>query len=130
MPAGCSLLEDAKTIIRQSNEALSKARRLAEPPETTVRIATALLFKCRLLPTIWTEISGQFPELKIEILPMGERQRQEDAFSALGQSGKGSMRTRPLRDITDFLNWPGRRSAARCPKATGWLARKSSLWGI
>lgn len=84
-PAGRSLLEDAQTIIRLSNEALIKARRLAESTETTVRIATALLFKCRLLPTIWTEISGQLPELKIEILPMGEHQRQEDSFSALGQ---------------------------------------------
>lgn len=84
-PAGRSLLEDAKTIIRLSNEALSKARQLAESAEATVRIATALLFKCRLLPTIWTEISGQFPELKIEILPMGDHQQQEDSFSALGQ---------------------------------------------
>lgn len=84
-PAGRSLLEDAKTIIRLSNEAINKAKRLAESAETTVRIATALLFKCRLLPTIWTEISTQFPELKIEILPMGDRQRQEDSFSALGQ---------------------------------------------
>lgn len=84
-PAGRSLAEDAKTIVRLSREALDKARRLAESAETTVRIATALLFKCRLLPAIWTQISEQFPELKIEILPMAEHQERENAFFELGK---------------------------------------------
>ena len=84
-PAGRSLAEDARTIVRLSHEALDKAKRLAESAETTVRIATALLFKCRLLPTIWTAINSQFPELKIEILPMGERQERENAFFGLGK---------------------------------------------
>ena len=83
-PAGRSLYEDAKTIIRLSQDALNKARRLAESSETTVRIGTSLLYKCRLLPDLWTRISEKHPELKIEILPMIEYQNRGEVFSALG----------------------------------------------
>lgn len=83
-PAGRSLYEDAKTIIRLSQDALSKARRLAESSETTVRIGTSLLYKCRLLPDLWTRVSEKHPELKIEILPMMEYQNRGEVFSALG----------------------------------------------
>ena len=83
-PAGRSLYEDAKTIIRLSQGALNKARRLAESSETTVRIGTSLLYKCRLLPDLWTRVSEKHPELKIEILPMTEYQNRGEVFSALG----------------------------------------------
>lgn len=83
-PAGRSLYEDAKTIIRLSQDALNKARQLAESSETTVRIGTSLLYKCRLLPDLWTRVSEKHPELKIEILPMTEYQNQGEVFSALG----------------------------------------------
>ena len=83
-PAGRSLYEDAKTIIRLSQDALNKARRLAESSETTVRIGTSLLYKCRLLPDLWTRVSEKHPELKIEILPMTEYQNRGEVFSAVG----------------------------------------------
>ena len=83
-PAGRSLYEDAKTVIRLSQDALNKARRLAESSETTVRIGTSLLYKCRLLPDLWTRINEKYPELKIEILPITEYQNKGEVFSALG----------------------------------------------
>ena len=83
-PAGRSLYEDAKTIIRLSQDALNKARRLAESSETTVRIGTSLLYRCRLLPDLWTRVSEKHPELKIEILPITEYQNRGEVFSALG----------------------------------------------
>lgn len=83
-PAGRSLYEDARTIIRLSQDALNRARRLAESSETTVRIGTSLLYKCRLLPDLWTRVSEKHPELKIEILPMTEYQNRGEVFSALG----------------------------------------------
>lgn len=78
--AGRSLYEDAKAIIHLSNEALNKARKLAESSQTTVRIGTSLLYKCRLLPDLWTH----HPELKIEIVSMTEYQNRGKVFSALG----------------------------------------------
>ena len=83
-PAGRSLYEDAKTIVRLSQDALNRAERLAESSETTVRIGTSLLYKCRLLPDLWTQISEKHPELKIEILPMTEYQNRGEVFTALG----------------------------------------------
>lgn len=82
--AGKSLYEDAKTLIRLSEDALQKAGRLAEQSETTVRIGTSLLYKCRLLPEIWSRINEKNPELKIEILPMPEYQNRGKIFSLLG----------------------------------------------
>ena len=83
-PSGRSLYEDAKTIIQLSQDALNKARRLAKSSETTVRIGTSLLHKCRLLPDLWTRISEKHPELKIEILSMTNYQNRGEVFSALG----------------------------------------------
>jgi DNA-binding transcriptional LysR family regulator len=83
-PAGASLLEDAKTIIRLSKEAISKARQIEQSAQTTVRIGTSLLFKCRLLPEIWTRINDQLPNLKIEILPLPESREGDVGDSALG----------------------------------------------
>lgn len=83
-PAGRSLYEDAKVLIRLSNESLNKARALAEASETTVRIGTSLLYKCRLLTGFWAEISEQCPELKIEIVPMMEYQQRGETFTVLG----------------------------------------------
>ena len=83
-PAGRSLYEDSKTLIRLSQDALNKARRLAEASETTVRIGTSLLYKCRLLPNLWTLVNEKYPELKIEILSMTEYQNRGEVFSALG----------------------------------------------
>ena len=81
---GRSLYEDAKTIIRLSQDALGKARNLAQSSEMIVRIGTSLLYKCRLLPDLWTKISEKHPELKIEILPMTKYQNRGEVFSALG----------------------------------------------
>lgn len=83
-PAGKSLYNDAKNLIKLSEDALQSARVLAKSSETTVRIGTSLLYKCRLLPEIWARISEQSPDLKIEILPMTEYQQRGKIFSVLG----------------------------------------------
>lgn len=83
-PAGRSLYEDAKTLIKLSEDALNKAKHLAESSENTVRIGTSLLYKCRLLPDIWSKTSEQCPELKIEILSMAESQSRGNSFARLG----------------------------------------------
>lgn len=83
-PAGKSLYEDAKTIMKLSEDALNKAKLLAKASESEVRIGTSLLYKCRLLPDIWSKISEQYPDLKIEILSMSEGQNRGNTFSLLG----------------------------------------------
>ena len=83
-PAGKSLYEDAKALIRMSEDALAKARGIAGSAETTVRIGTSLLYKCRMLPDIWTQVAKKFPDMNIEIKPMQEYRTRDEAFSQLG----------------------------------------------
>lgn len=105
-PAGRSLYEDAKTIVRFSEDALNKARLLTEISEYTVRVGTSLLYKCRLLPELWSEISEKFPEMKIEILPMPERREGSDSLSMLGikyDMWEGIFGTNSWRGRCQFL---------------------------
>lgn len=83
-PAGNSLYEDAKTIVKLSGDAINNAKLLADASESTVRIGTSLLFKCRMLPDLWTIVSEKIPDLKIEIIPMPEHQSRANSFSDLG----------------------------------------------
>lgn len=104
--AGKSLYEDAKTLIRLSEDALNKARLLAESSEHTVRVGTSLLYKCRLIPEIWAWISERLPELRIEILPMAEYQNRSNSFSMLGikyDMWEGIYGTGGWKGICQFL---------------------------
>lgn len=83
-PAGQSLYEDAKTIIKLSEEALEKARHISQTSQSTVHIGTSLLFKCRMFPDTWSQVSPQCPDLKVEILPISDHANLEELFSNLG----------------------------------------------
>lgn len=83
-PAGQSLYEDAKTIIKLSKEALEKAQRIEESSKSTVRMGTSLLFKCRLFPDVWSKVSQLNPDLRVEIYPLPEHANQVELFSNLG----------------------------------------------
>ena len=82
--AGKSLYEDAKTLIRFSEDSLQKAKLLAESSESTLRIGTSLLYKCRMLPDLWPKVNEIQPDLKIEIRPMKEYENRTTVFSRLG----------------------------------------------
>ena len=82
--AGHSLYRDAKAIIKLSDEAVKRAALLAESSETTVRIGTSLLYKCRMLPDLWPQVSETYPNLKIEILSMSGYRNRSELFKALG----------------------------------------------
>ena len=82
--AGASLFEYAKAIIRLSEDALGKARQLADSAETTVRVGTALLFKCRMIPELWAKISEMHPELKIELVSIKEKLGGEASIAEVG----------------------------------------------
>ena len=83
-PAGRSLYEDAKALIHFSEDALQKARLLAESSESTLRIGTSLLYKCRMLPDLWPKVNEIQPDLRIEIRPMKEYANRTTVFSRLG----------------------------------------------
>lgn len=82
--AGTSLYEDAKTIVKLSDESLDKARKLSGTGSSTIRIGTSILFKARLLIDICTSLSSKLPDIKYEIIPMKESQSRDESFSMLG----------------------------------------------
>lgn len=83
-PAGRSLVQDAKTIVRLAQDALAKAAQMADAAETTVRVGTALLFKCRMIPDLWAKVQAVCPELKIQLIPIRNDPDSEASIAQLG----------------------------------------------
>ncbi|MBS4197900.1 LysR family transcriptional regulator [Lederbergia citri] len=100
-PAGKSLYKDAQAIIKLSENALDKARHLAKSAESTIRIGTSLLFKCRLLPDICSKISELHPELKFEIPSLSEQLTRDNDFSDIG------VKFDILEGINCTISWKG-----------------------
>lgn len=64
--AGASLYSDALEIMRRSDEAVARARRI-QSGDGPIRVATSLLMKCRLLPSIWSHMIEDAPGTRIGI---------------------------------------------------------------
>ncbi len=82
--AGESLYQDARRIVRLSEEAVARGRLLAKAGNHTVRFGTSLLFKCRMLPDLWAKAAAKCPDLKLELLPMPEHEGRAEGQRALG----------------------------------------------
>lgn len=67
--AGESLYRDAIEIVRHSNEAVTRARMIQEG-EGSIRVATSLLMKCRMLPGIWSHMIEKAPNTRIDIISL------------------------------------------------------------
>lgn len=67
--AGESLYQDAVEIVRRSDEAVARARRI-QRGEGAVRVATSLLMKCRMLPGIWSHMIEDAPGTRIDIISL------------------------------------------------------------
>lgn len=82
---GQVLYKGAKMIIQLSDDTMAQARRLADASETTVRVGTALLFRCRMIPDLWAQVQAVCPELKIELVPI----RQTESSTGITELGVG-----------------------------------------
>lgn len=105
-PAGQSLYEDAKTLIRFSEHALDKAKLLASVGQNTVRVGTSLSFKCRLLTNLLPRVVERYPELKLEILSLPAYLTPDFFSSELGTKFdvfEGAYRSAGWRNLCRFL---------------------------
>lgn len=82
-PVGQVVYKGAKMIIQLSNDTMAQARQLADASETTVRVGTALLFRCRMIPDLWAQVQEMCPELKIELVPI----RQTESSTGIAELG-------------------------------------------
>lgn len=83
--AGKSFYRDAKEIIQKCDDAIAGAREAAGISNNTIRIGTAVLFKCRELLKLRTEAEKRLPELSFDIPPMSGTIGKENDFSGLGK---------------------------------------------
>ena len=67
--AGASLYRDAVDIMRHSDEAVARAVQIQEG-DRPIRVATSLLMKCRMLPSIWSHMIEDVPDTRIDIISL------------------------------------------------------------
>lgn len=68
--AGLSIYQDAKTIIRLSNNAVERAKMIEGKKVDTVRIGTSLLTKCRYLSDYCARMIEMDPGAKMELVSL------------------------------------------------------------
>lgn len=68
-PAGKSFYEDAKEIIKLSNQAIQRAKNIMSGNTYAVRIGTSNLNSVKQLDSIWKKINNTYPQINLEVIP-------------------------------------------------------------
>ena len=83
--AGRSIYKDAKQMINFSDEAIKKARQIAESEQNKIRIGTSILRPCKRLINLWSEIDDGSLPFQISIVPFDDEPAGLDSvLSSLG----------------------------------------------
>ncbi len=67
--SGQSIYKDAKFMISYSEKAVEKAKSLEGQQNLVIRVGTSMLNPCKVFMDIWYQLSDQFPQFKIQIIP-------------------------------------------------------------
>ena len=70
--AGSSFYKDAKKIIKQSEQAIARARQIAKNERQAIRIGTSILRPCKMLVDLWSEIDDGTLPVTIRIVPFDD----------------------------------------------------------
>ena len=70
--AGRSFYKDAKKIIKQSEQAISRTRQIARNEKQAIRIGTSILRPCKMLVDLWSEIDDGTLPVTIRIVPFDD----------------------------------------------------------
>ena len=70
--AGRSIYQDAKQMIEFADEAIKKARQLAESEQNIIRIGTSIMRPCKRLIDLWAEIDDGSLPFQIRIVPFDD----------------------------------------------------------
>ena len=102
--AGESLVEDARSIMRQSGDALRRARLRAGAGGDTVRLGVSLLSPATKTLEAWPRIHELAPHVKLELTPVGDIYDERAGV------------VRALGDEVDLIQaaWPGERWRGAC----------------
>lgn len=67
--AGRSIYEDAQRLFEFSQDAIARARRVADTMKTSFRVGTSMLNPCTVFMELWQEMSDEFPQYTLRIVP-------------------------------------------------------------
>lgn len=67
--AGQSIYNDALHIFEFSKEAIARARQIADTAKTAFRVGTSMLNPCKVFMELWQEMSYEFPNYVLQIIP-------------------------------------------------------------
>lgn len=70
--AGRSFYKDAKKIIRQSEQAIARARQIAKEEQQAIRVGTSILRPCKVLVDLWSKIDDGTLPVTIHIVPFDD----------------------------------------------------------
>ena len=76
--AGESFYQDAKEMVRQSEAAIRRARKLDRKDRTIIRIGTSRMHPADYLLEIWEQVSSLNPRIKIKLVPFYDENLQEE----------------------------------------------------
>lgn len=67
--AGRSLYQDAKQLVRQSEQAIARARQIAREEQQAIRVGTSILRPCKTLVELWAKVDDGTLPVTIQIVP-------------------------------------------------------------
>ena len=70
--AGRSIYKDAKKIIKQSEQAIARARQIANDEQQAIRVGTSILRPCKTLVELWSRIDDGTLPITIHIVPFDD----------------------------------------------------------
>lgn len=83
--AGRSLYKDAKKIIKQSEQAIERARRISRDEQKAIRVGTSILRPCKMLVDMWSKIDDGTLPVTIHIVPFDDSPASmENMLDSLG----------------------------------------------
>lgn len=105
-PAGLALVEDARRLLRELDEAVARARRVAEGRAGKVRLGTSSGVVVHQLPDVLARLSQHSPDVEVELSILGSQQTLERLLAgqlelgivALPLPPQGELVIRPWRD--------------------------------
>lgn len=68
--AGQSIYKDSLRLFEFSKDAIARARQIAGTVKTTFRVGTSMLNPCKVFMELWHNMSGEFPEYTLQIVPV------------------------------------------------------------
>lgn len=109
-PAGASVVEDARAIMRMSEDVLRRAREQEAFGGTTVRLGISAACPARMVLDAWPRIHEADSSLHVELVPIGDI--YDDDLGVIANLG-GSVDIVEVSDV----------SAAACEKLWGGMCR-------